>query len=75
MTTITADDIRALAKSGDEQPVLVLVDGDVEVLPEAEVSVRDRVIYTQAALIHDAGEEITDTEAELIAGRLSSDIE
>ena len=74
MTTVTADDIRALAQSGDDLPVLALIDDDVAVLPEAEVSVRDRVLITQAALVRDLGEEITDVEAELLAGRLTADI-
>jgi hypothetical protein len=74
MTIVTAYDVRALAQSGDEMPVLALVDGEVAVLPEAELSGQDRVLITQAALIEQLGEEITDIESEILAGRLTADI-
>lgn len=74
-TTITADDVRALAKSGDDQPVLALVEGRPAVLPATEVTPDDQVICTQTALVQALGEEITDTEAEIFAGRLSADLE
>ncbi|WP_027340999.1 hypothetical protein [Hamadaea tsunoensis] len=74
MTTVTADDVRALAQSADDQPVLALVDGEIVILPEAEVSPQDRVLFTQAALIEDLGVDVTEVEAELLAGRLTADI-
>jgi hypothetical protein len=74
MTTVTADDIRVLAQSDDEDPVLVLVDGDVRVMAarEAPPASPGQVIYTQAELRADSGIEITDLEAEIIAGGLTA---
>jgi hypothetical protein len=74
MTTVTADDIRVLAQSDDEDPVLVVVDGDVQVMGAREVSA-DRpgqVIYSQAELLADSGVEVTDLEAETIAAGLTA---
>lgn len=71
---VTADDVRALAQSGDEEPVLALVDGQPVVVPAAELADHEHVICTQTALIQALGEEITDVEAEIFAGRLSADL-
>lgn len=71
MATITANDIRVLAQSNDEDPVLVLVDGDARVVPGAEAEPAE-IIFTRLALVEEFGEDITDVEAEIIAGGLSS---
>jgi hypothetical protein len=74
MTTVTADDIRVLAQSDDEDPVLVLVDGDVRVMAarEAPPASPGRVIYTQAELLAESGVEVTDVEAATIAAGLTA---
>jgi hypothetical protein len=71
MTTVTANDVRALARSGDEDPVLAVIDGEIVVIPEAELEENDRVLCTQEALVRELGAEVTEVEAELFAGRLS----
>lgn len=71
MTTITANDIRVLARSEHADAVLALVDGEPAVLPAAEVD-DDSVIYTRPELIDEFGEEITDIEAEVLAAGLSA---
>jgi len=73
-TTITADDVRALARSGDDEPVLALIDGQPVVLPAAELADHDHVVCTQTALVQALGMEITDIEAEIFAGRLTADL-
>lgn len=73
MITITADDIRVLAQSTDEDPVLVVVGGDVQVVPQAAAS-GGQIVYTKAELLAEHGEEITDVEAVLLAGGLSGRI-
>ncbi|MBX6356150.1 MAG: hypothetical protein IRZ05_09900 [Micromonosporaceae bacterium] len=74
MVTVTADDIRALAQSGDDDPVLVLVDGDVQVMAarEAPPAGRGQIIYTQAELRAESGVEVTDLEAEILASGLTA---
>lgn len=74
MVTVTADDIRALAQSGDEDPVLVLVGDDVAVMPAraAPPASPGKVIYTQAELRADSGVEVTDLEAEILADGLTA---
>jgi hypothetical protein len=74
MTTVTADDIRVLAKSGDEDPVLVLVDGEIQVMGAREVPADPpaQVIYSQAELMADSGVEVTDLEAETLAAGLTA---
>jgi hypothetical protein len=72
--TITANDVRALARSGDDEPVLALVEGQAVVLPAAELADHDHIICTQTALVRALGEEITDTEAEIFAGHLTADL-
>ena len=74
MTVVTPNDVRALAVSGLDHPVLALVDGAVELLPAAEVPQDTRVIVTREALNHELGDEVTDIESELFAGRLTADI-
>jgi hypothetical protein len=72
MTTVTANDVRALARSGDENPVMALVEGEIVILPEAEVEDGDRVLCTQESLVRELGAEVTDVEADLFAGRLAA---
>jgi hypothetical protein len=74
MTTVTADDIRVLAQSDEEDPVLVVVDGDVRVMAarEAPQGTDGQVIYSQAELLADSGVEVTDLEAETIAAGLTA---
>jgi hypothetical protein len=72
MIQITADDIRVLAQSTDEDPVLAVVQGALVVLPASEVSAGDRVVYSKAELAHEVGEDVTDIEAETMAGGLTA---
>jgi hypothetical protein len=74
MTTVTADDIRVLAQSGAEDPVLLLVDGQVRVVPAGAVTpgTPGDVLYTRAELVTEVGEEITDVEAETLAAGLTA---
>jgi hypothetical protein len=72
MIRVTADDIRVLAQSNDEDPVLAVVDEHLVVLPAAEVGERDRVVYSKTNLVEDVGEDVTDVEAETVAGGLTA---
>jgi hypothetical protein len=72
MTSITADDIRVLARSEQvDRPVLAFVDGEAAVLPEAEVAPAD-ILYTRPQLVEEFGEDITDVEADILAAGLNS---
>jgi hypothetical protein len=72
MIEVTADDIRVLAQSNDPEPVLAVTDDRLVVLPAAEVMAGDRVIYSKANLVEDVGEDVTDVEAETVAGGLTA---
>jgi hypothetical protein len=72
MIQITADDIRVLAQSTDEDPVLAVIQGELVVLPAAEVSAGDQVVYSKAELAQEVGEDVTDVEAETVAGGLTA---
>ena len=80
MVTVTADDVRALARArgevGEEQ-VLALA-GDVvkvETATEAyDEGSGSKVIYTQAELLAQFGEEVTDAEAIMLAAALTARI-
>jgi hypothetical protein len=74
MTTITADDIRVLAQSGAPDAVLLLVDGQVRVVSAGEVGPDSagKVIYTREQLVAEAGEDVTDVEAEVLAAGLTA---
>jgi hypothetical protein len=71
MTTVTADDIRVLARSEDEQPVLVVFDNEVAVVAAGEADA-EMIIYTRADLIDEYGDEITEIEAEVLAAGLTA---
>ncbi|MGI5241102.1 hypothetical protein [Dactylosporangium sp. CA-139066] len=72
MTTITADDIRALAQCNDADPALAAdVDGGVRLVPEAAAA-DGHIVYTRADLVRDYGEEITDVQAEVLAAGLTA---
>jgi hypothetical protein len=73
LTTITADDIRVLAQSTEQDPALALVDGDVRVVPDAEAT-EGHLVYTKAELVADYGEEITDVQAEVLAAGLTAQL-
>jgi hypothetical protein len=72
MITVTADDIRVLAQSNDTDPVLALVDGQLVVLPAAAVDPTDEVVLTRVDLVAEVGEDVTDVEAETLAGGLTA---
>ena len=72
MITVTADDIRVLAQSDDTDPVLALVDGRLVVLPAAAVDPTDEVVLTRTDLVAEVGEDVTDVEAEVLAGGLTA---
>jgi hypothetical protein len=74
MTTVTADDIRVLAKCNDPDPVLVLVDGDLRVQPSNMADIAARVVYSKTQLVAEFGEDITDVEAEVLAGGLTAEL-
>lgn len=71
MTTITADHIRVLARVEDPDAVLALVDGEPTVVPAGQVDTGD-VICTRPGLVAEFGEEITDTQAEVLAAGLTA---
>ena len=71
MTTITADDIRVLAQSNDEDPVLALVGDELRVIPGAE-AMGGQVVLTKRQLVDEFGEDITDVEAAVLAAGLTA---
>ena len=71
MVTVTADDIRVLAQSTDEDPVLVLTGGQLRVVPGAEVA-GGEVVLTKVQLVDEVGEDVTDVEAEVLAAGLTA---
>lgn len=80
MVTVTADDVRALARArgevGEEQ-VLALTGNVVKVESADEAFNEERgskVIYTQAELLAQFGEEVTDAEAITLAAALTARI-
>jgi hypothetical protein len=68
---VTADDVRVLAQQPGTDPVLAIVDGQLRVVPAGDAS-GDAVVYTKADLVTEYGEEITDVEAETLAGALTA---
>jgi hypothetical protein len=73
MTTISADDIRVLAQSTEEDPALALVEGDVRVVPNAQEA-DGHLVYTKRELVAEYGEEITDVQAEVLAAGLTAQL-
>ncbi|WP_155368150.1 hypothetical protein [Catellatospora vulcania] len=72
MTTVTANDVRVLARSREVDPVLAVVDGEVVVIPEAQLTEADVALCSQQKLVRELGDEISDIEAQLFAGRLTN---
>jgi hypothetical protein len=69
----TSDDIRVLAKSTSTAPVLVLTGGRLVVMDAQDApAAGGRVVYSKERLVADAGTDITDIEAELVAGRITA---
>jgi hypothetical protein len=71
MATITADDVRGLARSELTEPVIAVVGGDALIMDAEEVDFED-VIYTREMLVADFGEDITDSEADILAAGLTA---
>ncbi|GAA3454072.1 hypothetical protein [Dactylosporangium matsuzakiense] len=72
-TTITADNIRALAQSNDADPALAVAQDEVVLVPEAAAA-GGHIVYTKAELVRDYGEEITDVQAEVLAAGISAQL-
>lgn len=72
MTTVTANDVRVLARSRDVDPVLAVVNGEIVVIPKAQLKEGDIALCTQQKLASELGDEITEIEAQLFAGRLTN---
>ena len=80
MVTVTADDVRALARArgevGEDQ-VLALAGDEIKVESATEAydeASGSKVIYTQAELLAQFGEEVTDAEAIMLAAALTARI-
>jgi hypothetical protein len=73
MVTVTADDIRVLAQSNDEDPALVLVGDELQVVPGAQ-AMGGQVILTKVELVEQVGEDVTDVEAEVLAAGLTANL-
>ena len=73
MATITADDIRVLAQSNADDPLLLLSNGEVRVVPRAEATA-GTVVYTKAALVEEFGDEVTDVQAQVLAAGLTAQL-
>ena len=71
MATITADDVRGLARSELMEPVIAVVGGDALIMDAEEVDFED-VVYTREMLVADFGEDITDAEADILAAGLTA---
>jgi hypothetical protein len=72
MATVTPNDVRALAVSGLDSPILALVEGEVALLSATEAPEGAQVIITREHLNEELGDEVTDVEADLLAGRLTA---
>ena len=73
MAEVTAEDLQVLAQADDEDAVLALVDDDVVVISEADLG-DGRVLLTRQKLYDELGEEVSDFEAVILAGRLTADL-
>jgi hypothetical protein len=77
MAKVTAEDIRVLARSGEDDPVLVLLDDDLLVLPGVDTlgaHAAGEIVYTRDDLIREYGEQIDDSDAELLAAGLTEQL-
>jgi hypothetical protein len=72
MTTITADDIRVLARSDAENAALVRVGDEVQVTGGGAPP--EEIVYTKAQLIEDYGAELSDVEVEVLAAGLTAEL-
>lgn len=73
MVTVTADDIKVLARDSSADAALVVRGERLGVVPAGEAG-DGRVVYTKAALVEEYGEELTDIEAELAAAHLTAEL-
>lgn len=73
MVQVRGDDIRVLGQT-EGDALLVLAEGRVQVVTEGEKAPRGRVIYRKADLLAEIGEEITDSEADIIAAGLTAEL-
>jgi hypothetical protein len=71
MAIVTADDIKVLAQSTDEDAVLALVGDELRVVPGFDV-MGGQVVLTRLQLVEEVGEDVTDVEAEVLAAGLTS---
>ncbi|GIH10374.1 hypothetical protein Rhe02_84410 [Rhizocola hellebori] len=77
MTTVTPDAIRVLARASGDDVVLAIRAGEICVIPAAEAHgdpAISQVLYTQAKLLAEYGEEVTDAEAITLAAGLTASI-
>lgn len=72
MVKVTGDDIRVLAQTEGEDAVLILVDGRLRVVRDGEEAPRGRVVYRKVDLLAESGVEVTESEAEVLAGGLTA---
>lgn len=72
MVKVTGDDIRVLAQTEGEDAVLILVDGRLRVVRDGEEAPRGRVVYRKVDLLTESGVEVTESEAEVLAGGLTA---
>jgi hypothetical protein len=74
MVQVTADDIKVLAKDNSADPVLILANGQILVVPGAEAT-PDQIVYSKAELAEEYGVDLTEAEAGLAASNLTALIE
>lgn len=75
MTRITADDIRVLARSDAEDAVLAVMGDAVAVVARADLPAGATVLLSAVELNAELGPDITDVEAELMAGSLTAQLD
>ena len=71
MTTVTADDIRVLARAPEAGAALARIGDDIQVEPDAG---QRGVVYTKTRLVDEYCEEITDVDAEVLAAGLTASL-
>jgi|SRR5437762_9016277 len=71
MTTVTADDIRVLARAPEADAALAQVGDDIQVVSDAG---QPGVVYTKARLVEEYGDEVTDVDAEVLAAGLTAQL-